>query len=43
MAKGSGQKQKVLLLRRLLLERSDEDHPISTGELIAELERQGCH
>ena len=41
MAKGSGQKQKVLLLRRLLLERSDEDHPISTGELIAELERQG--
>ena len=41
MAKGSGQKQKVLLLRRLLLERSAEDPPISTGELIAELERQG--
>ena len=41
MAKGSGQKQKLLILQRILLERSDEDHPISTPELIAELERQG--
>ena len=41
MAKGSGQKRKVLLLERLLLERSDGEHPISTAELIEALEQQG--
>ena len=30
MAKGAGQKQKLLVLQNVLLERTDEEHPIST-------------
>ena len=41
MAKGPRQKLKLLLLAQLLLEQSDEEHPLSTGTLIANLERQG--
>lgn len=40
MAKKSGQKAKLLLLYRFLLEGSDEAHPISTRELIRLLERE---
>lgn len=41
MPKSANQKGKILTLRRLLLERSDEEHPIPMGELVAALERQG--
>lgn len=41
MAKGPRQKLKLILLAQILLEQTDEDHPLSTGELIAHLERQG--
>lgn len=43
MPKSSGQKLKILYLARLLLERSDEKHPITTREMIAYLEAQGIH
>ena len=41
MAKGTRQKLKLILLAQLLLEQTDEEHPLSTGALIAALERQG--
>lgn len=41
MAKKSGQKLKLLILYRILLERGDEDHPVTTAELIGELDREG--
>lgn len=41
MAKKSNQKTKLLLLCQLLLRKSDEEHPISTPELIEALEREG--
>lgn len=41
MAKQSGQKAKLLLLYRFLLERSDEAHPVPTQELIRLLEGEG--
>ncbi len=41
MARQTGQKAKLLILRDYLLRRSDEDHPVSTGEVIAELDRHG--
>ena len=39
MAKSSNQKKKLLVLRELLLKHSDEEHPISVKDMIAELER----
>lgn len=39
MAKGPNQKMKLLVLRQLLLDHSDEEHPISTPYLIDELAR----
>jgi len=39
MPKGSGQKRKLLELARILLENTDEDHPMSTAEVIEALER----
>lgn len=39
MAKSANQKRKLPVLARLLLERSDEEHPIPLGELQEELER----
>ena len=41
MAKGAGQKQKLLVLQNVLLERADEEHPISTQALIDTLAAQG--
>lgn len=41
MAKASGQKLKTLVLRQVLLERTDEDHPMTVRELIAALEPWG--
>lgn len=41
MAKKNNQKTKLLVLYRLLLKKGDEDHPISTPELIEALDREG--
>lgn len=41
MSKSYGQKLKILYLAQLLLERSDENHPITTKEMIRHLESQG--
>lgn len=39
MAKSSNQKTKLLRLAQMLLERTDEDHPITVQQIIAELAR----
>ena len=41
MAKGANQKQKLPLLQKILLERTDENHPMPVPQLIAALEREG--
>ena len=41
MAKGPNQKLKLLYLIRYLLQNSDEAHPVSIAQMIAELEKQG--
>ena len=41
MPKSPNQKQKLLVLRELLLRNSDEEHPISIKTMIDELERHG--
>lgn len=41
MPKSAGQKLRVLALQRILLDETDEAHPLSTGELIARLEAAG--
>lgn len=41
MSKKSNQKLKLLYIIKILREKTDEDHPISTGELISELEKCG--
>ncbi len=41
MARSANQKRKLPILAKYLLEKSDEEHPISTGEMLAELERNG--
>ena len=41
MAKTSGQRAKLLRIYQLLLERTDEEHPISTQDLIDQLGREG--
>ncbi len=43
MARSAGQKLKLLYIIRLLSEFSDEQHPISTNEIIAHLEANGIH
>lgn len=43
MPKTSGQKLKILYLAKLLLERSDEKHPVTTKQMIDYLEAQGIH
>ena len=43
MAKGANQKLKLLHLRQILLEQTDEDTPISTAQLIARLEENGVN
>lgn len=39
MPKGSNQKRKLMVLARYLLKHSDEEHPVTLGELQEELER----
>jgi len=41
MAKGQGQKRKLLALEQILTERTDEEHPMTMEQIIAELERWG--
>ena len=41
MAKKSNQKAKLLVLYQLLQKKGDEEHPISTPELIQALDREG--
>lgn len=41
MARHANQKQKLLVLLRLLWEQSDEEHPLTVEELRAALEREG--
>ena len=43
MPKSYGQKLKILYLAQLLLERSDEDHPLTSKEMIDQLAAQGIH
>ncbi|MCM1045934.1 MAG: WYL domain-containing protein [Candidatus Gastranaerophilales bacterium] len=43
MAKSSGQKLKLLYLVKILKENTDENHPMSTSELIGRLETYGIH
>lgn len=40
MPKGPGQKRKLLELARILLQNTDEDHPMTTAEVIDALARQ---
>ena len=39
MARGANQKRKLPVLAKLLLEKSDEEHPVSLQAMLAELER----
>lgn len=41
MPKSSGQKQKLLFIRQLLLEKSDEEHPLTTAQIQAALTNAG--
>jgi len=43
MARASGQKLKLLYLAKILAEDTDEEHPVSTPELISQLESLGIH
>lgn len=43
MAKSAGQKLKLLYILRLLTENSDENHPVSTADIISYLESNGIH
>ncbi|MDD7176870.1 MAG: WYL domain-containing protein [Lachnospiraceae bacterium] len=43
MPKSYGQKLKILYLAQLLLEKSDESHPLTTKEMIDYLAAQGIH
>lgn len=43
MAKSEGQKLKLLYIVKMLEESSDENHPLSTAEIIAGLEAVGIH
>ena len=41
MARSANQKRKLPILAKLLLERSDEEHPVPIGDMLAELDRWG--
>ncbi|MCI5954039.1 MAG: WYL domain-containing protein [Lachnospiraceae bacterium] len=43
MAKSAGQKLKLLYILKLLTENSDENHPVSTADIISYLESNGIH
>lgn len=41
MAKGRNQKLKILYIAQILIEQSDEEHPVNTDEIIRQLKRHG--
>jgi len=41
MARGANQKLKTLIIAKALMERSDEDHPLTIRQLVEEVERWG--
>lgn len=41
MPRASGQKEKILYVAKILLERTDENHKITVNEIIQELSKQG--
>lgn len=41
MARSANQKRKLLILEQMLSRQSDEEHPISTADMLEELERWG--
>lgn len=43
MAKSAGQKLKLLYIIKLLTEKTDENHPVTTSEIISYLEANGIH
>lgn len=43
MAKSEGQKLKLLYIVKMLEESSDENHPLTTAEIIEKLDAQGIH
>lgn len=43
MAKSAGQKLKLLYIVKLLEENTDENHPVSTADIIEYLEKNGIH
>lgn len=43
MAKSEGQKLKLLYIVKMLEESSDENHPLTTAQIIEKLEAQGIH
>lgn len=43
MAKSAGQKLKLLYIIKLLTEKTDENHPASTADIIAYLDANGIH
>ena len=43
MARSSGQKLKLLYIVKFLSENTDENHPASTADIIANLEANGIH
>jgi len=43
MPRCGNQKVKLLLLQQMLQQKSDEEHPITTQELISALEQEGIH
>lgn len=43
MAKSAGQKLKLLYIIKLLTENTDENHPVSTADIIAYLSANGIH
>ena len=43
MAKAPGQKLKLLYIVKMLEENTDEQHPMSTAEIISRLEANGIH
>ncbi len=43
MAKSAGQKLKLLYIIKLLAENTDENHPVSTADIIAYLDANGIH
>ena len=41
MAKSANQKLKLLYLKKILEEQTDEDHPMAVAEMIGQLEQYG--